>query len=451
MEEKEVTSNQDLGQDYDQIKEEITKIKNEIDKGRNVLSEIESFADKFKILRDLLDDKEDGAEVNLEWVKRNAEESEELNKASEIHLKDISERVNPIKEKIALMEKAHEDFLLIQGKINERTQTIEGFTSTSESFKNDVERIKQESQSRLSEITDLLEGVRKKVGDMDGAYTDFLKIKSSIEDENHGLKAMLHFVQDIQINSLRLRDEITNFCDQSKDYMSTIRSNFNTSNDLRSKIQKNLDDSDNIKNQVQEVANLVIDTGFGNSFQNRAKALLENYKLWRWIFFISVILLSVFLYFLFKDKDPNLIPEAKVIIFRVALTSPLLFLIWFSASQYGKERDLNEKYEFKAVTAAAVRNHTKFLKDEFVSNGGDSRLAENFAISVFKTIYKEPYNQANTRAKLKKMQDQIDALKKGEKDQNKTKISETVEAIQKLKSIIPDDEFKKILNLLTVK
>jgi uncharacterized protein YoxC len=439
MEEKKITENQSPQQDPETLKEEIIKIGNELEKGKKILSSLENFAEKFKNLRDLLDDEEDGVETNLDWIKRNAKESEELKKTSERHLNDISERVNSLKDRIALMDKTHEEFLKIEGKISERTQTIEGLTSTSESLKNDIERTKQESQNRLSEIAALLEDVRKKVGDMDGAYSDFLKIKGSIEDENHGLKSMLHFVQDIQANSLRLRDEIANFCDQSKEYMSTIRSNFNTSNELKSKIEKNLEDSNGIKQQVQEVANLVIDTGFGNSFQNRAAALLSNYKLWRIIFLGSVVLLALFLWLLFGRFDS--IPDAKVILFRITLTSPLLFLIYFSASQYGKERDLNEKYEFKAVTAAAVRNHTKFLKDEFITDDGESNAAEDFAISVFKTIYKEPYDQEN----LKKIQDQIRALEKDNKVQSKIELAELIETIKRLKSIIPDDEFKKIL------
>jgi uncharacterized protein YoxC len=117
------------------------------------------------------------------------------------------------------MDKAHEEFLVIQGKIGERTQTIEGFTSTSAGLKNDIERIKQDSQKKLSEIGNLLDSVKNKMAEMDGAYHDFLGIKGKIEDENHGLNAMLRFIEEIQEKSIGLRNEITSFYDQSKNYL----------------------------------------------------------------------------------------------------------------------------------------------------------------------------------------------------------------------------------------
>jgi hypothetical protein len=444
--------NNSSDQESQKINQDFKRLKNEIDQAKKILSDLEDFSKKFQSLRDLLDNEDDGIETNLDWVKRSAKESENLKKASEEHLSSISEKITSIKEKINFMDKAHEEFLVIQGKIGERTQTIEGFTSTSEGLKNDIERIKQDSQSKLSEIGNLLDSVKNKIAEMDGAYHDFLGIKGKIEDENHGLSAMLRFVEEIKEKSVGLRNEITSFYDQSKNYLKDIRSNHETSNDLKTKIQKNLDDSNGIKQQVQEVADLVVDTGFVNSFQKRAKALLDNYKLWRLIFLGSVILLALLLWLLFGSFDS--IPDAKVILFRITLTSPLLFLIYFSASQYSKERDLNEKYEFKAVTAAAVRNHVKFLTDEFEndSDEGSSKTAEDFAVNVFKMIYKEPYHQSDSRKKLQKIDSRIKELEKGDKTQNKIGIKEAVDSIEYLKSLIPDQEsFKKVVEFLTKK
>jgi hypothetical protein len=444
--------NNSSDQESQKINQDFEKIKNEIDQAKKILSDLEDFSKKFQSLRDLLDNEDDGVETNLDWVKRSAKESEDLKKASEEHLKSISEKLSSIKEKINFMDKAHEEFLVIQGKIGERTQTIEGFTSTSEGLKNDIERIKQDSQNKLSEIVNLLDSVKNKIAEMDGAYRDFLGIKGKIEDENHGLNAMLRFVEEVREKSIVLRNDITSFYDQSKNYLGDIRSNHDTSNNLKAQIQKNLDDSNGIKQQVQEVANLFVDTGFGNSFQKRAKALLINYRLWQLIFFGSIMLLTLFLWRSFGSFDSA--PSVEFILFRMTLSSPLLFLIYFSASQYGKERDLNEKYEFKAVTAAAVRNHVKFLTDEFEndSDDGNSKTAEDFAVNVFKMIYKEPHRQGNSRKKLQKIDSRIKELERGDKAQNKINIKEAVDSIEYLKSLIPDQEsFKKVVEFLTKK
>ena len=303
-------------QQFQKTDQDFEKLKNEIDQAKKILSDLEDFSKKFQSLRDLLDNKEDGVETNLDWVKRSAEESEKLKKASEGHLNSISEMITSINEKISFMDKAYEDFLIIQGEIGKTTHTIIDFSSTSEGLKNDIEIIKQDSQNKLSEIGNLLDSVnnkiaemdsvKNKIAEMDSAYHNFLGIKVKIEDENHGLGAMFRFVEEIKEKSIGLRNE--------------IRSNHETSDDLRIKIQKNLDDSNGIKQQVQEVADLIVDTGFGNSFQKRAKELLDNYKLWRIIFLSSVIILALFLWILFGSFDA--IPDAKVILFRITLTSP---------------------------------------------------------------------------------------------------------------------------------
>ena len=96
----------------------------------------------------------------------------------------------------------------------------------------------------------------------------------------------------------------------------------------------------------------------------------------------------------------------------------------------------------------------KFLTDEFEndSDDGNSKTAEDFAVNVFKMIYKEPYNQSDFKKKLQKMESKIKALEGGDKTQNKTSIKEAVDSIEQLKSFITDQEvFKKVVELLTRK
>ena len=68
---------------------------------------------------------------------------------------------------------------------------------------------------------------------------------------------MLRFVEEIKEKSVGLRNDITSFYDQSKNYLKDIKSNHETSNDLRTKIQKNFEDSNGIKEQVKEIADLL--------------------------------------------------------------------------------------------------------------------------------------------------------------------------------------------------
>ena len=96
----------------------------------------------------------------------------------------------------------------------------------------------------------------------------------------------------------------------------------------------------------------------------------------------------------------------------------------------------------------------KFLTDEFKndSDEANSKTAEDFAVNVFKMIYKEPYKQNDSIKKIQKLDGRIRELEKVNKTQNKISAKEEVNSIEYLKSIIPDQEsFKKVMEFLTKK
>ena len=196
-----------------------------------------------------------------------------------------------------------------------------------------------------------------------------MAVNAKITDQNTGLGAVLAQVQDLQKKATSVSTEIQSFRDQSQKYLSEIEANKKKSEQLRDDIQKNLDIATEKRTEVEKIADLITDTGFANSFQSRAKLLRINSYIWLTVFVLGVIGLAILLYFIFDVKEILLqnggeIPKWESLIYRLTLTSPLLFLIAFAIRRYGNEARTRGKILFKATVAEVMRNHADFSYPE---------------------------------------------------------------------------------------
>jgi hypothetical protein len=125
------------------------------------------------------------------------------------------------------------------------------------------------------------------------------------------------------------------------------------------------------------------------------------------------------------------------LLYRITITSPLVFLIGFSAWQYWSETKKSDKYAFKAVTASSISHHTEFLKKEFPKNNEE---VLSFATDTFTKIYREPYeDNPDLKKDLLKLENSINKeilLKKGWD----TSLEKIVATAKELRNMFPNDD-----------
>lgn len=102
---------------------------------------------------------------------------------------------------------------------------------------------------------------------------------------------------------LLLLQKFSLFVINQQKHLSEIEGNKKKSEQLRDDIQKNLDIATEKRSEVEKIADLITDTGFANSFQNRAKLLRRNSYIWLAIFSLGIVALSILLYFIFDVKE----------------------------------------------------------------------------------------------------------------------------------------------------
>ncbi len=437
---------------YENLKQELEQIKADYNNAKRLLANVQSFSEKFEKLKKSLEDEEDGVEVNVQWTVDSKNKVEELKNEienfknqSQTALNELTGNLAKVKSNIESMQNAYSEFTEIKGKITGVDGEINELLSSSRNLKANIETAKNEAQQTLETIKNTLSEVQQKIQNMTNAYEAFLKIQAKIEDEKTGLKAIFDEVQAIHKQSNTLKKEIDTFKEESVKNLDAIKVNKQASDKIKGEIEANLEQSSASKEEIEKITDLITDTGFANAFQGRAKVLFKAYIIWGVIFILAIIALGIMIYILFIKGSDGKIPELSNTIYRLTLTSPLLFVIGFAMRQYGKERDLNEKYAFKATTATVIRNHIEFLLAKF---SDQQEEVVKFAIETFRTIYKEPYQDDDPSKIYKKLEKELKEKSAKGLVADDADINELIKSVKELTSLVPDEStLKKILNL----
>lgn len=162
--------------------------------------------------------------------------------------------------------------------------------------------------------------------------------------------------------------------------------------------------------------------GLATAFSGRAKKISTS----KWVWFGFLVLLSsaapFVAVYVFNNVDAASFVGSNLFainVFRLATLSPLIFFISYASIQYSRERDLQERYEFKSSMAQSLPAYTKIMKDEFYVDGKPIKNHEEdlvaFAFNSVASIYKEPFVskvrnplvQVNRSGKVVNTQDQV--------------------------------------------
>jgi len=82
---------------------------------------------------------------------------------------------------------------------------------------------------------------------------------------------------------------------------------------------------------------------------------------------------------------------------RYLFTSPAIYLVYLCSKNYNLERDLLEKYAFKAVLSTSLSSYIKLLNEYFPDKGAEIL---SFTLDSTAKIYKEPYHEKDKKRKI---------------------------------------------------
>lgn len=433
--------------EFEKLKAEIEQIRKDYNSAKNILSGITQFNDTFQKLKELLVNSESGVEANFNFTKAQKEQIDTLSTQAQTHVVEITANLQKVKTNIESMQTAYSEFSEIKGKVSGVTSEIDTLLNTARGLKEDISVTKKDSLGILENIKTTYQTVSENIANMQTAYQSFLQINSKLEDEKTGLKAIFDSVQSLNVQSGKLFSEIKILRDNSKTSLTDIENNKTKTDELKSQIQSNFDFTEKKKVEIEKATGLIIDTSFAETFKRRQDEIekgLDSWYSWKKIFFASVIILIILVILPFtKWLDFGTTVWYELFLNRIYYTSPVLFLIAFSAIQYSKERDLAEKYAFKAASSAAIRSHIDYLSEKFDVKNDESM--KSFAKDTFSTIYKEPYSSVSD---LEKRLKDLEKKQVAESKKDLIDINQIVDSVKELKELLPEKTlFEKVLSI----
>ncbi len=126
--------------------------------------------------------------------------------------------------------------------------------------------------------------------------------------------------------------------------------------------------SELISNLLPEAAG----AGLASSFGARVRRLEWTKWMWMFFFIVTVLGLAAFAWQIVKIPQANTEQIWTHVLHRLPLASPLIWLAWFSAIQYGNTLRVQEDYAFKEATSKAFegyRSHMEHLASVNLKEG----------------------------------------------------------------------------------
>lgn len=269
---------------------------------------------------------------------------------------------------------------------------IQAVFNEAQQVKAKIDELYNQSSTQYTQINETVNSVSSKVNAIEQYFPSFEVIKGKIEDSETGLSATFN-------KSNEYLESIKNHRENARIAQDEVLSNklksdaaITETNALKADIAKYKEDSLKLKEDIGKILNLVSDTGLANSFDTRRKRSEKSIYVWGGLIILSVITGIVLINKIFLDKEAadifsGIESDYVKFLLRLTLTSPAVFFIWFSASQFSKERHILEQYEFKTAAALALENYTRLLKDNYPSK--EDKIFE-LAVSLIQKVYKQP-------------------------------------------------------------
>lgn len=137
---------------------------------------------------------------------------------------------------------------------------------------------------------------------------------------------------------------------------------------------------------VEDALRAARDQGLAHSFQSRSNRLQTERRVWTLIFGGSAVILAA-LAMVFAVELPRLDYEALAVLLlrKIGLAAPVIWLGWYSARQVGRISRVQEDYEYKAASALAFQSY----KDE-AKLGGDPAMEKKLLEHAITTFGENP-------------------------------------------------------------
>lgn len=226
-----------------------------------------------------------------------------------------------------------------------------------------------------------------------GLKTELQQLQAKVNTANTQTAQITTFFNQTS----NIQSQVNTQLEEARNKLSEFDADQSKRNEAFEKLSKNVDEiqkrSENLAHEVSETLNLATNTAISKDFGERSEKLSKTRKWWGGVVAGYAIIFAGVFYFVLNqlkigDELQNL-SQLGMWTIKAIILIPFIYLLYFVIGQYNHERELEEKYAFKSLTAQTLQNNVKLLHDEF-SKEEYEKLRLKFMIDTINQVYKEP-------------------------------------------------------------
>lgn len=289
---------------------------------------------------------------------------------------ELGELRTKIEAALKLKESLEELVTVAKTKAEESTGSAKGSTAALDETKAALSEVKK-LQDQVSQLATTTEQDR-------GRITSFLSDSETRSSKIQALESSIHeFHEGITAKNRELEKLFTD----SRTSMTALEQSAKTA------VQTNKDETvalieklKQLEGQIEIAIKKATGYSLFNSFQTRRDALRSSRIFW---LFATLLLSFVAVFIAYQIAVTNLPSTWDIALaLKLLIGIPLAFVIWFCATQYGRERRLEEEYAFKSNISISLVPY-KDLVSELVP-GDDKSKFFDFIVSSVNNVFSSP-------------------------------------------------------------
>lgn len=277
---------------------------------------------------------------------------------------------------------------------------------------------------KRAELEKLLSEINQKIGsadDLQKKVADAAQALSNAQSQITDLTARAQQASELLAKTQATKTEVDGWSEKVKkgsedavSYGKLVQQQKKDYSDLKNSLEELKKSYAELEQLAKDQLGLVSMESLANAFASEASKLEKSTDKWfSRIFWTSIVLVAAVLGVAVWQviHEDTLLKLSFAI--RIPIVSPIVYYLYFAASQYKREKRLLEEYSFKASIARSFEAYRKVLKEES-TNEQDLLKKNELIIGTIRDVYSSPMrNMADNRIEDNESEDRdFDLLNK---------------------------------------
>lgn len=421
----------------EEIKTKLRQIRADYTRARNILSELETYYASFDEVRKRLDDEDDGLEKNLSWSQHKKSQMDEIVTAANAKVTELEEASTAIKESVDEIGSQESNFTLLAAKINDPGTGIDAILTSATNLKNKIASLLEAARADVQSASAELADIQAKSSEVEEAYEEFNELMEKANDPETGVAAQVAEIEQYSKDALKAKTSAESELISVVSLKKNVTEHLEVVKTSRQEIEDYNKESHSLTDDIRNTLGLTSAYSLSKAIEDQRKRLDRSLRFWGWAVAMVVLMLVCALggifYVLFINHSTASVVQSGngtnvlfTVLSKALFTSPFVFALYFTTSNFSRTRDFRDRYLAKEIAGKNLQAYTKLLRDEFPDKEQE-RL--DFALHNMQAIYDDPVTRTKKRSYNIGVNKIFQIDFEEETEQVKDKVIDTLEAV----------------------